>query len=101
MRTNVDIIPLPPPFPKITSILSSPLFRVFIFREEIRRKLVRMQSICEIPQPRRLQWKINSDIESDIQAAAENIDRSVIYDEGAYLGSPERGFLLCTSLLIT
>nr|XP_022319344.1 choline O-acetyltransferase-like [Crassostrea virginica] len=59
------------------------------YMEEIRRKLVRMQSICEIPQPRRLQWKINSDIESDIQAAAENIDR-IIDDLDLYILRFER-----------
>lgn len=45
--------------------------------EEVRKKLARMQSLCELPQPRRLQWKINKDTETDIKEAIENIDRLI------------------------
>uniref|UniRef100_K1QIX3 Choline O-acetyltransferase n=1 Tax=Magallana gigas TaxID=29159 RepID=K1QIX3_MAGGI len=47
------------------------------YMEEVRKKLARMQSLCELPQPRRLQWKINKDTETDIKEAIENIDRLI------------------------
>ncbi|XP_062590553.1 choline O-acetyltransferase-like, partial [Saccostrea cucullata] len=59
------------------------------YMEELGRKLVRMQSICELPQPRRLQWKINSDIGTDIEEAAENMNR-LIEDLDLYILRFER-----------
>ncbi|KAK3089454.1 hypothetical protein FSP39_003760 [Pinctada imbricata] len=47
------------------------------YMEEVRRKLIRMQSVCELPAPRKLQWKITSEIKTDIAQASENINKQI------------------------
>ncbi|WAQ97117.1 CLAT-like protein [Mya arenaria] len=41
------------------------------------KKLRRMQSICELPQPQQLEWSVSPGVEGTIQATMENIDRSI------------------------
>ena len=34
-----------------------------------------MQSICELPQPRKLEWKVSANVRQEIQAAITSIDK--------------------------
>ncbi|KAL3876632.1 hypothetical protein ACJMK2_034449 [Sinanodonta woodiana] len=48
------------------------------YMEEVRqRSLSRMRSICELPYPRRLQWKFFKEVLQEIEAAATSFDRLI------------------------
>ncbi|XP_071829929.1 choline O-acetyltransferase-like isoform X1 [Apostichopus japonicus] len=49
----------------------------YIDSETHKRKLTRAQSICELPYPRRLRWKLTSYTIDDIQRATLTLDESV------------------------
>lgn len=42
-----------------------------------RRKLVRLQSMCDLAMPRYLPWKVNAEVKHHMLMAATNIDRSI------------------------
>lgn len=45
-------------------------------RDELqRRKLVRLQSMCDLAMPRYLPWKVNAEVKHQMLMAATNIDR--------------------------
>ncbi|KAL4240512.1 hypothetical protein ACF0H5_001303 [Mactra antiquata] len=41
------------------------------------KKLRRMQSICELPQPRKLEWKLTDNVKEAIQRALHHMDRTI------------------------
>ncbi|KAK3601826.1 hypothetical protein CHS0354_041743 [Potamilus streckersoni] len=48
------------------------------YMEEVRqRRLARMRSICELPYPRRLQWKFFQEVLQEIEVAATSFDRLI------------------------
>jgi hypothetical protein len=48
----------------------------FIYRQEVHeKKLRRMQSLCELPEPRKLEWKVSENVRQEIQAAITSIDK--------------------------
>ena len=45
-------------------------------REELRqRKLPRMQSLCDLAHPRKLNWNIPPDVKSQISCVSSSLDR--------------------------
>ena len=61
------------PFGAATVIMSS-LFCAI--REELRqRKLPRMQSLCDLAQPRKLHWNVSKEVSNEIAQAAQSLDR--------------------------
>ncbi|OWF36575.1 choline O-acetyltransferase-like [Mizuhopecten yessoensis] len=49
------------------------------YMEEIRmQKLTRMQSICEIPYPRKLNWKVSEEVHQRMEEATSHINRIIV-----------------------